>query len=83
MKKIWRTLNVSEGQRLESHTKTLMERASSLNQLSPLPKIGEGFGGWSEARLRTKEGWVVVTMQGSALQNLSGARKKMNNRKIY
>jgi len=45
-----------------SHTKTLMERASSRNQLSPLParsliacyrrdarKIGEGFGEWSEA----------------------------------
>ena len=83
VKKIWRTLSVSEGQRLESHTKTLMERASSLNQLSPLPKIGEGFGEWSEALLRIKEGWVVVTMQGSALQNLSGARKKMNNKKIY
>ena len=26
-----------------------MERASSRNQLSPLPKIGEGFGEWSEA----------------------------------
>ena len=39
----------SEGQRLESHTKTLMERASSRNQLSPLPKIGEGFREWSEA----------------------------------
>ena len=32
-----------------SHTKTLMERASSRNQLSPLPKIGEGLGEWSEA----------------------------------
>ena len=61
VKKTWRT---PEGQRLESHTKTLMERASSLNQLSPLPKIGEGFGEWSEALLRIKEGWVVVTMQG-------------------
>ena len=49
VRKIWRTLSVSEGQRLESHTKTLMERASSRNQLSPLPKIGEGFGEWSEA----------------------------------
>ena len=79
VKETWRTLSVSEGQRPESHTKTLMERASSRNQLSPLPKIGEGFGEWSEALLRIKEGWVVVTMQGSALQNLSGDRKKMNN----
>ncbi len=39
----------SEGHRLESHTKTLMERASSRNQLSPLPKIGEGFRKWFEA----------------------------------
>jgi hypothetical protein len=31
-------------------------------------KIGEGFGEWSEALLRIKEGWVVVTLQGSALQ---------------
>ena len=37
------------GQRLESHTKTLMERVSPRNQLSPLPKIGEGFREWSEA----------------------------------
>ena len=29
-------------------------------RLSPLPKIGEGFGEWFEALLRTKEGWVVV-----------------------
>ena len=49
VKETWRTLSVSEGQRPESHTKTLMERASSRNQLSPLPKIGEGFGEWSEA----------------------------------
>ena len=25
-----------------------------------MPKIGEGFGEWFEALLRTKEGWVVV-----------------------
>ena len=37
------------GESSVSHTKTLMERASSRNQLSPLPKIGEGFGEWSEA----------------------------------
>ena len=54
--KIWRT---PKGQRLESHTKTLMERASSRNQLSPLPKIGEGFGEWSEALLRRRRvGWL-------------------------
>ena len=44
--KIWRT---PKGQRLESHTKTLMERASSRNQLSLLPRIGEGLGEWFEA----------------------------------
>ena len=38
-----------KGESSVSHTKTLMERASSRNQLSPLPKIGEGFGEWSEA----------------------------------
>jgi hypothetical protein len=31
-------------------------------RLSPLPKIGEGFGEWFEALLRMKEGWVVVTL---------------------
>ena len=44
--KIWRT---PKGQRLESHTKTLMERASSRNQLSLLPMIGGRFGEWFEA----------------------------------
>ena len=34
-------------------------------RLSPLPKIGEGFGEWFEALLRMKEGWVVVTLQGA------------------
>ena len=51
-----------KGESSVSHTKTLMERANSRNQLSPLParsliacyrrdarKIGEGFGEWSEA----------------------------------
>ena len=33
VKETWRTLSVSEGQRPESHTKTLMERASSRNQM--------------------------------------------------
>ena len=46
VKKIWRT---PKGQRLESHTKTLMERASSRNQLSLLPMIGGRFGEWFEA----------------------------------
>ena len=32
-----------------SHTKTLKMRVSRNFQLSPLPKIGEGFGEWSEA----------------------------------
>ena len=31
-------------------------------RLSPLTKIGEGFGEWFEALLRMKEGWVVVTL---------------------
>ena len=31
-----------------SHTKTLI-LGRAQNQLSPLPKIGEGFGKWSEA----------------------------------
>ena len=44
--KTWRT---PKGQRLESHTKTLMETTSRRNQLSPLPKIGEGLGEWPEA----------------------------------
>ncbi len=39
-----------------SHTKTLMERASSRNQLSPLPEIGEGVGEWSEALSYGKRG---------------------------
>ena len=68
VKKTWRTLSVSEGQRLESHTKTLMERASSRNQLSPLPKIGEGFGEWSEAPSYEEGVGVDGGPQGSALQ---------------
>ena len=38
------TKSTPKGQRLESHTKTLMERASSRNQLHP-PHIGGGLGG--------------------------------------
>ena len=68
IKETWRTLSVSEGQRLESHTKTLMERASSRNQLSPLPKIGEGFGEWSEAPSYKEGVGVDGGPQGSALQ---------------
>ena len=37
-------------------------------QLSPLPKIGEGFGEWSEAFLARKVGWSVKPLQGLALQ---------------
>ena len=44
IKETWRTLSGSEGQRLESHAKILMERASSRNQLHP-PHIGGGLGG--------------------------------------
>ena len=50
-----------------SHTKTLMETTSRRNQLSPLPKIGEGFGEWSEALLRRRRvGWLWPA--GLALQ---------------
>ena len=49
VKEIWRTpkgwtKSTLSGQRLESHTKILMERASSRNQLHP-PHIGGGLGG--------------------------------------
>lgn len=36
--------------------------------IKPLAKDWRGVGEWSEALLRIKEGWVVVTLQGSALQ---------------
>ena len=39
-------------------------------RLSPLPKIGEGFGEWFEALLRMKEGWVVVKKEMSLLNIL-------------
>ena len=39
--KIWRT---PKGQRLESHTKTLMERVFPRNQLKPLAKMARGLG---------------------------------------
>ena len=42
-----------------SHTKTLMETTNRRNQLSPLPKIGEGLGEWFEALLRRRRvGWL-------------------------
>ena len=49
VKEIWRTpkgwtKSALSGQRLESHTKIMMERASSRNQLHP-PHIGGGLGG--------------------------------------
>ena len=31
-------------------------------RLSPLPKIGEGFGEWSEAFLARKVGWSVKNL---------------------
>ena len=37
------------GQRLESHTKTLMEVVSTGINYIPLPMIGEGLGEWFEA----------------------------------
>ena len=54
VKEIWRTLNgwtksTCSGQRLESHTKTLMERVSLGINYIPLPTIGEGLGEWFEA----------------------------------
>ena len=52
--RLWRTLNgwtksTYSGQRLESHTKTLMERVSLGINYIPLPTIGEGLGEWFEA----------------------------------
>ena len=38
-------------------------------RLSPLTKIGEGFGEWFEALLRMKEGWVVVKKVGMMRKN--------------
>ncbi len=35
-------------------------------RLSPLPKIGEGFGEWSEAFLARKVGWSVKGVLGIA-----------------
>jgi hypothetical protein len=51
-------------------------RVSRNFQLSPLPKIGEGFGEWSEAPSYEEGVGVDGGLQGSALQNLSGDRKK-------
>ena len=45
VKKIWRTLSVSEGQRLESHTKTLMEGGLCPESTKPLAKDWRGVGG--------------------------------------
>ena len=47
-----------------SHTKTLKIVGFCDFQLSPLPKIGEGFGEWSEAFLARKVGWSVKKVQG-------------------
>ena len=62
--KIWRT---PKGQRLESHTKTLMERASSRNQLSLLPMIGGRFGEWFEAPSYEEGVGVDGKIRGPAL----------------
>ena len=35
-------------------------------RLSPLPKIGEGFGEWSEAFLARKVGWSVKKSAGQS-----------------
>ena len=77
------TKSTPKGQRLESHTKTLMERASSRNQLSPLPKIGEGFGEWSEALSYGKRGLGEMRGRGLALRRNSWpiqARRAKGNR---
>ena len=37
------------GESFVNHTKTLTRAVSARSQLSPLPKIGEGFREWSEA----------------------------------
>ena len=54
VKRLWRTLNgwtksTYSGQRLESHTNTLMERVPLGINYIPLPMIGEGLGEWFEA----------------------------------
>ena len=57
--------------RAASHTKTLKMRVSRNFQLSPLPKIGEGFGEWSEAFLARKVGWSVKVVLGIAERMVS------------
>ena len=60
-----------------SHTKTLMERASSRNQLSPLPKIGEGFGEWSEAHSYEEGVGVDGSPEGLTLGKSGGSLKRV------
>ena len=45
VKETWRTLSVSEGQRPESHTKTLMEGGLCPESTKPLAKDWRGVGG--------------------------------------
>ena len=46
-------------------------------RLSPLPKIGEGFGEWFEALLRMKEGWVVVKNIINVLKSRFYGKRKL------
>ena len=60
-----------------SHTKTLI-LGRAQNQLSPLPKIGEGFGKWSEAPSYEEGVGVDGRMQGLPCKSPTGQRPAIN-----